>query len=147
MLQVPSRRQQHPLKPPYFVWVWNLVLPPQGRTWNISVNSPLKEVLRPNKELAKSFHLRFYVTSHLRLGLLGGPFHSLFPIKICMHFSLPHMCHMPLPTSLSLIRQWEYLGRSTKKWSSSSCDFLQSPVSSYFLPLVRKYLPQHPITM
>lgn len=60
------------------------------------MNSPLKEVLRPNKESANSSHLRFYVTSHLRLGLVGGPFHSRFPIKICMHFSLPlHVPHVP----------------------------------------------------
>jgi len=53
---------------------------------------PRKEVLRPNKELAKSSHLRFYVTSHLRFGL----FHSLFPIKICKHFSLPpHVPYVP----------------------------------------------------
>jgi len=56
----------------------------------------MKEVLRPNKKLAKSSHLKFYVTSHLRFGLVGGPFHSLFPIKICMHFSLlPHVPHAP----------------------------------------------------
>lgn len=60
------------------------------------MNSLLQEVLTPNKESAKSSHLRFYVTSHLRLGLVCGPFHLIFPIKICMHFSLtPHVPHAP----------------------------------------------------
>jgi len=121
------------------------VEPGTSHTWNLSVNSPLKEVLRPNKELAKSSHLRFYVTSHLRLGLVGGPFHSLFPVKICMHFSLPpHVPHAPahvtvLDTIMGIF--WE----EYKKLELLVMRF--SRVSRYFLSLGLKCLPQHSIIM
>jgi hypothetical protein len=114
-------------------------------TWNIPVNSPLKEVLRLNKELAKSSHLTFYVTPHLRLGLVGGPFHSLFPAKICINFSPPpHLSHAPvhltvLDTIMGIF--WE----EYKKLELLVMRF--SPVSRYFLCLGLKYLPQHSIIM
>jgi len=70
------------------------------------------------------------------------PLSTRFPHQSSLRISLlPHMCHAPRPSQLSLI--W-----SPKQQSAQIMQLLNTqlyPLSWHFVPLMPQYLPQHPI--
>jgi hypothetical protein len=58
---------------------------------------------------------------------------SCLPTKTLYVFVLPHTCHMPHPSQLVDLSTQTTSGEQHKSWSSSLCNLLQSPVTSYCL--------------
>jgi hypothetical protein len=76
-------------------------------------------------------HIRsiWILSTHLCLGLPSGLFPSGFPTKILYAFS-PHSCYIPSPSHPLDLIVLIILGEENKLWSSSSCIFVQLPVTS-----------------
>ena len=68
-------------------------------------------------------------SSHLRLGLPGGLFPSVFPLKHIFTSSLPHTCHMPRPSHSSRYDHPNNIWWGIRSWNSL-CSRFQSPLTS-----------------
>jgi hypothetical protein len=70
-------------------------------------------------------------------------FLQLSPLKFCIHFSSPHTCHIPHPSHATRCNCSGDIWLTVKFTKFLTMQF--SPASCHFLPLSRKYLPQHPV--
>ena len=88
-------------------------------------------------------HISWYFTSilcsHPRLCLTSGLFPPRFPTIILIRTSL-HTCYISIPSNLFFFDRPDNVWWEVKTVKFLTVQF--SPFSSYFLPLIPKYLPQ-----